>query len=47
MEKKLEETVDEVTTLDIEIALVDGTGDALGTTDTCLADLNAVLDFLA
>jgi hypothetical protein len=47
LEKKLKETVDEVTTLDIEIAMVDGARDALGTTNTRLADLDAIMNFLA
>jgi hypothetical protein len=47
LEKKLEEIVDEVTALDIEIAMLDGAGDALGTTNTCLANLDKVMNFLA
>jgi hypothetical protein len=47
MEKKLEDTVDEVTALDIEIAMADGAGDAIGNEDSHVADLNTVLQFLA
>jgi hypothetical protein len=43
LEKKLQEAVDEVTAVDIEIALVDGTGDVVGMTSTHLADLDAMM----
>jgi hypothetical protein len=43
LEKRLEQAVEEVTTLDIKIALVDGTEDVVGTANTRLVDLNALL----
>jgi hypothetical protein len=47
LEKKLEDTVDKVTAVDIEIAMTDGAGDAVEISDTQIADLDAVLEFLA
>jgi hypothetical protein len=47
LEKTLEKTVDEVTALDIEIAVLDGTGDAPGIANTRIADLDAMMEFLA
>jgi hypothetical protein len=46
LEKKLQQVVDEVTAVDIEIALVDSTGDAIGMASTCLAHLDAMMEFL-
>jgi hypothetical protein len=47
LEKKLEDTVDKVTALDIEITMIDGARDAVNTEDTRIADLDVMLEFLA
>ena len=47
LEKKLNETMDEIIALDLEISLIDGAGCTDDRTSTRLADLNAATDFLA
>ena len=41
-----EDVEDEVTALDLEIELTDGVGKVVKSVESCLADLNAVLEFL-
>lgn len=46
LEKKLDETMDEVAALDFEIDVLDCARDGAPVASTCMADLNAVMDFL-
>lgn len=47
LEKKLKDTVDKVTALDIDITMIDGARDAANMEDTHIADLDIMLEFLA
>ena len=46
MKKEVKDTEDEVTALEIEIELTDGVGEVLESVGSCLANLNAILEFL-